>query len=137
MTEAFGVLSVASSRANYDLLRRKNPAEYGEVSEADWIRANRVDMRDASGNPPAKAPSAESYAAERMAELAQQRKHYNVNHLGYYSGGIPQKGRGSIRGNALGNPGDFHTPEVHNFLQNYHADSKVINSKEVAMFKNW
>ena len=32
--EAFGVLSVRESRVNYDLLKRKNPDAYKEVSEA-------------------------------------------------------------------------------------------------------
>jgi DnaJ-class molecular chaperone len=31
--EAFGVLSVRESRVNYDLLRRKNPDNYREISE--------------------------------------------------------------------------------------------------------
>mgnify|MGYP006193041973 CR=1 FL=1 len=34
--EAFGVLSINESRANYDLLRRKNPDNYNDVSEAEF-----------------------------------------------------------------------------------------------------
>ena len=34
--EAFGVLSINESRANYDLLRRKNPDNYADVSEAEF-----------------------------------------------------------------------------------------------------
>lgn len=64
-------------------------------------------MRDAAGNTPlAKDPGA--YALERMAELKEQRAKYNVNHLGNYQGGLPQKGRGSVRGTALGPIGEFH-----------------------------
>lgn len=135
VTEAFGILSVSESRANYDLLRRKNPNLYGDVSEADFNRANRPDLRDKSGGIPMKAPSADSYAAERAAELAQQRKIYNVGHLGYYNGGVPQKGRGNLRGTALASPGYFHQPSVHNYLENYHQDSKVIDSEDAVKFK--
>ena len=45
-----------------------------------------------------------------MAELAQERSKYNVNHLGFYNGGVPKPNRGSIRGDALGRPGAFHSP---------------------------
>ena len=31
--EAFGVLSVRESRANFDLLKKKNPQKYEETSE--------------------------------------------------------------------------------------------------------
>jgi len=43
-----------------------------------------------------------------LAELKQEREKYNVNDLGFYRGGIPKKGRGPIRGNALGPAGEFH-----------------------------
>lgn len=54
------------------------------------------------------APKAGSYAEERMAELKMQREKYNVNHIGLYRGGLPKKGRGAIRGSALGAIGEFH-----------------------------
>ncbi len=44
----------------------------------------RPDLRDKQGNTSVAAPAAESYAAERLAELKEQRKRYNVNHLGMY-----------------------------------------------------
>jgi len=43
-----------------------------------------------------------------MQELAEQRKKYNVNFLGYYNGGLPQKDRGKLRGEALNPPNWFH-----------------------------
>ena len=43
-----------------------------------------------------------------MAELKQQREMYNANDLGFYRGGVPRRGRGPVRGNALGPPGEFH-----------------------------
>jgi hypothetical protein len=34
--EAFGVLSVRESRVNYDILRRKNPDAFKEISEEQF-----------------------------------------------------------------------------------------------------
>ena len=133
--EAYSVLSVNQSRVNYDLLRKKRPDDFKPVSEEEFNRSNRPDLRDAAGNSPVAAAPAGSYAAERLAELKQQREKYNVNDLGYYRGGLPQKGRGAIRGAAIGLPGEFHQPTVHNYLENYHQDSKVITSEDAVKFK--
>lgn len=133
--EAYSVLSVRDSRINYDLLRKKNPLNYEVQSEAQFQKEFRPDMRDAAGNTPRTKPSTESYAAERMAELAEQRKMYNVNPLGYYSGGLPQPGRGPVRGSSLGNPGEFHLPQVHNALNNFHQDSFLVTSEDAVKFK--
>jgi hypothetical protein len=51
-----------------------------------------------------------SYAEDRLNQLKKDREQYNVNHLGYYQGGIPKKDAGPLRGKAIGNPGEFHTP---------------------------
>ena len=118
--EAYGVLSQSESRANYDIIRMKNPAAFADVDEAECAKESRFDLRDKSGNTAVKAPAADSYAAERMAELAMQRKKFNANHLGMYMGGLPRPGKGSIRGKALGHVGEFHQPHVHNFIENYH-----------------
>lgn len=67
--------------------------------------------------------------------MKEQREKYNVNHLGYYRGGLPQKGRGTTRGSALGNPGEFHSPQIHNFLDYYHADSKMVSTEDAIKFK--
>jgi hypothetical protein len=77
-------------------------------------------LRNETGNISKKAPAPGSYAEERLAELKKERAKYNVNHLGFYQGGLPQQGRGPIRGSALGPAGEFHSPQVHNFLNNYH-----------------
>lgn len=121
--EAYSVLSVRESRANYDIIKRKNPDAFKEVSEAEFIKEKRFDLRDAAGNTPIAKNDPSSYAAERIAELAVERAKYNVNHLGNYKGGLPQRGRGAIRGTALGAIGEFHQPSVHNFLNNYHQES--------------
>lgn len=72
-----------------------------------------------------------------MQELKEERAKYNVNHLGNYQGGLPVKGRGSIRGTALGPAGEFHQPSVHNFLNNYHQESSVVTSEETVKFKTY
>lgn len=137
VTEAFSVLSVTESRVNYDLQVRKNPDNYRTVSQEAFFKEKRNDMRDAAGNTPVKAVDPTSYAAERMAELKQQRQKYNVNDLGYYRGGLPNRGSGAIRGDALGIPGDFHQPKLHNYLENYHQDSNVVDSEKAVMFKSY
>lgn len=106
--EAYGVLSVNESRASYDLSMKKDPDAFRDVSEAEFAKNNNFEVRDASGNVLRKAPIAGGYAEERMAELKMQRDKYNVNHIGLYRGGLPKKGRGAIRGSALGYIGEFH-----------------------------
>ena len=133
--EAYAVLSVVQSRANYDLLRKNDPDQFREVNEREFNKMYNTGARDETGNVPMSAPAPGSYAEERLAELKQQREQYNVNHLGLYRGGIPKKGRGAIRGAAIGKPGEFHSPKTHNFLNFYHPDSKIINSEDAVKFK--
>lgn len=83
----------------------------------------RRDLRDKRGLVPKAGPTEGSYAEQRMEQLAKERKMYNVNHLGYYNGGVPQKGRGAKRGKAVGNIGRFHHPDTHNFLEYNHQDT--------------
>ena len=58
-----------------------------------------------------------------------------MNDLGYYRGGVPRKGRGAIRGDALGLPNEFHQPVVHNYLNNYHQDSFLVSQEDAVKFK--
>ena len=125
--EAYAVLSVMQSRANYDLLRQKDPDQFREVSQHMFDKTYDVGKRDEAGNVAKAAPARGSYAEARLAELKEQRKQYNVNDLGLYRGGVPQKGKGAIRGTAMGAPGLFHQPKTHNFYNFYHPDSKIIN----------
>lgn len=105
------------------------------MSQQEFDRTYNTGARDESGNVPVAAPARGSYAETRLAELKKQREQYNVNHIGLYRGGVPQKGRGAIRGESLGVPGEFHQPKVHNFLNYYHPDSKIINSEDSIKFK--
>ena len=133
--EAYAVLSVVQSRANYDLLRKKDPESFRVVDQHEFDKMYNTGARDETGNVPVSAPAPGSYAETRLAELKQQREQYNVNPIGLYRGGVPQKGRGAIRGTAIGKPGEFHSPKTHNFLNFYHPDSKIINSEDAAKFK--
>jgi hypothetical protein len=105
---------------NYDLQVRKNPDDYRVVDEEQFFKDKRNDLRDSAGNTPVAKYDPMSYAAERVAELKEQRAKFNVNDIGYYRGGLPQRDRGCIRGSALGPAGDFHSPQVHNYIENYH-----------------
>ena len=60
-----------------------------------------------------------------------------MNHLGYYAGGIPQKGRGAIRSKSLGQPGAFHSPQIHNFLNYHHQDTAFVTPEDALKFKHW
>lgn len=114
------MLSVRESRVAYDLTRKKNPQLFRETSEFQYNLENRIDKRGKTGLVDAEKPSRGSYAENRLDQLKKDRAQYNVNHLGYYSGGIPQKDMGPVRGKSLGNAGEFHSPQVHNFL-NYNT----------------
>lgn len=133
--EAYAVLSVVQSRANYDLLRRKDPDAFREVNQREFSKSYDASARDKSGNVAMTAPAPGSYAEQRLAELKEQREQYNVNHLGFYRGGVPQKGRGPIRSSAIGRPGEFHSPQMHNFLNFYHPDAKTVTSEDTVKFK--
>lgn len=66
--------------------------------------------RDKRGLSPRQKAARGSYAEKRIAHLKMEREKYNVNDLGYYKGGIPRRDRGSIRGAALSQVGNFHNP---------------------------
>jgi len=133
--EAYAVLSVMQSRANYDILRKKDPEAFREVNQREFTKTYHADARDVSGNVPMAAPAPGSYAEDRQRELKEQREQYNANHIGFYRGGVPSKGRGPIRGSALGRPGEFHSPKTHNFLNFYHPDAKTVTSEDTVKFK--
>lgn len=78
------------------------------------------DGRDKSGVSPSQKAARGSYAETRIAELKKERAKYNVNDLGYYRGGVPRANRGIVRGDSLGPAGNFHLPNIHNYLNNQH-----------------
>lgn len=98
---------------------------------------NRREDRDARGMTPRAAPKRGSYADRRMAQLKKEREKYNVNDLGYYNGGVPRKGRGPIRGDALMGPGWFHSPSIHNYMHYNHQDSARVTQEDGIKFKHF
>lgn len=69
LMEAYGVLSVKESRVNYDLMMRKTPNDYQEISQADFDKTFGIEKRDEAGNTPVSSPKVGSYAEERHKEL--------------------------------------------------------------------
>ena len=114
------------SRVSYDLTRKKNPDAFKPIPQDQFEMEYRRDLRNKQGLTTKAKPARGSYAEERLNQLKKEREKYNVNYLGYYQGGVPQKDKGPIRGKAMGNPGEFHTPQVHNFLNYYHQDTTFV-----------
>lgn len=124
--EAYQVLSVRESRVNYDLSRRKNPDLYKAMNEHEFNLENRRDLRDKRGIVPNEKPTRGSYAEERLNQLRVERAKYNVNHIGFYAGGVPRKDSGARRGKSIGNTGEFHSPQIHNYLEYQHQDTTFV-----------
>lgn len=57
--------------------------------------------------------------------------------MGFYNGGVPRANRGSVRGESLGRPGNFHSPGMHNFINNQHPDSHRVTQEEATKFKHF
>lgn len=60
-----------------------------------------------------------------------------MNDLGYYNGGVPRKHRGVLRGDSIGEPGAFHSPKIHNWLNFNHRDSTRVTSEDAVQFKHF
>ena len=134
VVEAYQILSVKESRAAFDLTRKKNPHLYKNMSQEE------IDMmfnRDGRGVSPRSKPARGSYAEQRIQELKREREKYNVNDLGYYNGGVPRKNRGAVRGDALGPAGEFHNPQIHNFIDFNHSDSNRVTAEDAIKFKHF
>lgn len=137
VVEAYQVLSVRESRAAFDISRRKNPQMHKPKSAEQFEMMLNREHRDKRGLSPRQQAARGSYAEIRMAELKREREKYNVNDLGYYKGGVPRANRGAARGAALGAPGLFHSPAVHNHLENRHPDSFRVTQEEALAFKHY
>ena len=137
VVEAYQVLSVRESRAAFDISRRKNPHLYKASAAEQFEMMLSREERDKRGVSPRQAAARGSYAEIRMAELRKQREKYNANDLGYYKGGVPRADRGAIRGSALAAPGVFHSPLLHNALENRHPDSYRVTQEDAVKFKHY
>lgn len=97
----------------------------------------RRDLRNKDGNISRTPYARGSYAEQRIQELKRERAKYNVNDLGYYNGGVPRKNRGTVRGESLGEPGTFHSPQIHNYINFNHPDSQRVSSEDSVKFKKF
>ena len=134
ITEAYSVLSVDESRTQYDLSREKM-ADIVYKEDRDKVINDRRQNRDNSGVVKAPKPRRGSYAETRKEELSKEREKFNVNHLSYYKGGVPQKDRFNVRGKAIRPPGVFHEPEYHQEQTDHHPDSYQVTHKDVAQYQ--
>lgn len=136
IAEAYAVLSTPESRATYDLSNKSTPEAVFKTNR-DKVMEDRRRNRDNSGHVPGPKPARGSYAEFRLKELQNDRELHNVNHLGYYNGGVPRKGAHSIRGTAWAAPGYFHDPVIHNRNENPHTDTSPVNDEDVLMFNSY
>ena len=60
--EAYQVLSVKESRANFDMSIRKDPASYKPMSDDQFNMVHRRDLRNETGNITRQGPARGSYA---------------------------------------------------------------------------
>ncbi|CAI2373728.1 unnamed protein product [Moneuplotes crassus] len=133
IAEAYAVLSIQESKMDYDISHQKQEsAELAKV-KSETMAKNRK-MRDRSGHVPSPTPMRGSYAEYRIKQLAKEREKYNVNFLGYYDGGLPQKKSGAQRRGALNHPGAFHSPIRHNELERMERDGQRIDHLDTQQF---
>lgn len=135
IAEAYAVLSIPESKMSYDQTNiRKADAVYSSI-KSETIEKNRK-MRDSTGHVPGPKPVRGSYAESRLKQLEKEREMFNVNHLGYYKGGLPQKDAFNVRKGSLSNPGMFHNPKDHNTIVRPERDAFEIGIKEAREYKN-
>lgn len=90
VTEAYTVLANIDTRVKYDLL---STSEVAKV----------LDAKKEGHQSAAFAPHEHGY--QRLKELAEERKKYNIDKFYRYRGGVPQPDNGDIRAGAHGSPG--------------------------------
>lgn len=69
--------------------------------------------------------------------MKEERKKFNVDEFGRYRGGIPQKSKGYMRGNAMGEPGSYHDALNHNFAINPIPDNEFVTTEDAMAFKHY
>jgi curved DNA-binding protein CbpA len=113
IAEAYAVLSNKTMRLDYDMRFRQFPDIIYNAEKMKNMKENEKE-RDATANNVKPAPMKGSYAEYRLEKLKELRKEFNVDDLGNYKGGVPRKGNGPVRGNAMGVHGQYHNPFYHN-----------------------
>jgi curved DNA-binding protein CbpA len=134
IAEAYAVLSVPENKTSYDTsFSRQNDSEQSKVKSA-VMEENRKN-RDRSGFVPGPTPMRGSYAEYRLKKLEKERQQFNVNHLGYYNGGLPRKDSGNIRGEAMSSPGTAHSALSHNAEVRFEREAFEVTNSRASEFK--
>jgi len=139
IAEAYAVLSNKTLRLDYDTRMRNFPEIIYNAEKVKKMKETEMN-RDATANQVKPGPMKGSYAEYRLEKLKEWRKQFNVDDLGFYKGGVPNKNQGSIRGTAEAPPGVYHNPWYHNesVHDNPHARPHVSlkESQEHKIFMN-
>lgn len=134
IAEAYAVLSIPENKTSYDTnFAKQEDSEFSKV-KSSVMEANRKN-RDRSGHVQGPTTMRGSYAEYRLKKLEKERQQFNVNHLGYYNGGIPTKHSGNIRGNAFGSPGAAHSALQHNANVRFEREAFEVTNSRAAELK--
>ena len=130
VAEAYSVLSKLETRATYDLTQ-------GSKHEIEEILHKK---RDKDGLDISKVKYApHQYGYQRMKELAEERKRYNIDNFYRYKGGLPKKHQGAVRGEGYGAPGTKADANDINFMLKGHnhiaKESDYVDDFEAHQFK--
>ncbi|KRX08624.1 DnaJ domain [Pseudocohnilembus persalinus] len=139
LAEAYAVLSHQESRNNYDLLNKRQPERvYSEIRNEQNRKFN---DRSFDGQQKKQHYAPGTFAEERQKVLAEERAKFNVNFLGRYNGGLPQKNkgivRGSAQGSALGPPGAHHDVLVHRTKTSNGSDYQDVTNEMANDFSQY
>ena len=90
IAEAYSVLANQDRRAKYDIDHDRTPESLREELEG---------VRGPDGVPLSRAAarSSNEFAQHYRARIAEDRKYWNINELGHFTGGLPGKMRGKNR----------------------------------------
>ncbi len=113
IAEAYAVLSNKTLRLDYDMRMRQFPDIIYNAEKMKNMKESEKE-RDVTGNTIKPAAMKGSYAEYRLEKLKEWRSQFNLDDLGNYKGGVPRKGRGPVKGNAMGVHGMHHNPWQHN-----------------------
>lgn len=102
VTEAYTVLANIDTRVKYDLL---STSEVAKV----------LDAKKEGHQSGAFAPH--EYGYQRLKELAEERKKYNLDKFYRYRGGVPQPDKGSVRAGSHGTPGSRSETHIINQME--------------------